>query len=114
VLTLIKASQYATQMLSILGLVTESHSGICITNAGREFLVGQRKDAVGKFDAATGATINANFITGLNAPFGITVSGNDLFVSNKTSSSVGELDPLIVSALAKVCIRCDRALPTCA
>src|SRR5271166_111327 len=35
---------------------------------------------VGEYNAATGVAINASFITGLSGPFGLSVSGNNLFV----------------------------------
>jgi hypothetical protein len=37
-------------------------------------------NVVGEYNAATGAAINANLITGLDGPTGIALSGNDLFV----------------------------------
>jgi hypothetical protein len=42
----------------------------------------------------TGAAINANFITGLPGPFGIAVSGNNLFVGNDNgnTTTVGQYD----------------------
>jgi hypothetical protein len=36
---------------------------------------------VSEYDATTEAIINANFITGLNSPFEVLVSGDDLFVT---------------------------------
>src|SRR5271169_2360841 len=45
---------------------------------------------VGKYNATTGAAINANFITGLSSPKGIALSGNHLFVANFFSNTVGE------------------------
>jgi hypothetical protein len=39
-----------------------------------------------------GAVINANFITGLNYPARLALSGNDLFVSNYVGGTVGEYD----------------------
>jgi hypothetical protein len=38
---------------------------------------------VGKYDAKTGAAINASFITGLSNPQGLAVSGNTLFVADE-------------------------------
>jgi glucose/arabinose dehydrogenase len=45
---------------------------------------------VGKFDGATGATINANFITGLSNPFQLAVLGDNLFVVNQFNFGVDE------------------------
>src|SRR5271166_6271769 len=46
---------------------------------------------VGKYDATTGAAINANFITtGLSNPFQLAVLGNNLFVVNQFNFGVDE------------------------
>lgn len=37
-----------------------------------------------------GSTVNASLITGLNVPEGIALSGNDLFVANIQSGTIGE------------------------
>jgi hypothetical protein len=47
---------------------------------------------VGKYDAKTGAAINANFIAGLNLPSGLAVNGNTLFVANEGNGTVGKYD----------------------
>ncbi|HEY4235341.1 MAG TPA: hypothetical protein VGM76_18055 [Lacipirellulaceae bacterium] len=44
---------------------------------------------VGKYDAATGATVNASLISNLSSPVGVALSGNDLFVSNSYDFSQG-------------------------
>src|SRR5271166_6737806 len=49
-------------------------------------------DRVGKYDATTGAAINANFITGLSQPTGLALSGNNLFVADYSNNSVGKYD----------------------
>jgi hypothetical protein len=48
---------------------------------------------VGKYDATNGATVNATFINGLNAPVGLALDGlNHLFVSDAFNNLVGEYD----------------------
>ena len=47
---------------------------------------------VSKYNAATGAPIDANFITGLGSPNGIALLGDKLFVASFTSGTVGEYD----------------------
>ena len=49
---------------------------------------------VGEYDAKTGATINANFITGLplSGPQVLALLGNRLFVADSFSGAVGEYD----------------------
>jgi hypothetical protein len=46
-------------------------------------------NTVGEFNATTGAVIKASFITGLNFPWGLALSGNKLFVANEGSDTVG-------------------------
>jgi hypothetical protein len=51
--------------------------------------------AVREYDATTGATVNANFITGLTGPEGLGLDGNNhLFVTNSNFgvNTVGEYD----------------------
>ncbi|HEV2319176.1 MAG TPA: hypothetical protein VGV18_05465, partial [Verrucomicrobiae bacterium] len=38
----------------------------------------------------SGSTVNASLITGLLSPYGIAISGNDLFVANYLGYTVGE------------------------
>ena len=45
---------------------------------------------VGEYNATTGAAINANFITGLSLPAKLVLSGNNLFVANNGSNTVGD------------------------
>ncbi len=47
---------------------------------------------VAVYDAVTGGVVNASFITGLNSPLGLAISGNNLFVANFGSGTVGEYD----------------------
>ena len=54
--------------------------------------------AVGKYDASTGAVINATFITGIYTPFGLAVSGNNLFVA-ASNNAVGKYDATTGAAI---------------
>jgi hypothetical protein len=47
---------------------------------------------VGKYNATTGAAIDANFITGLSVPMGIDVVENSLLVCNNGTAVVGKYD----------------------
>jgi hypothetical protein len=51
---------------------------------------------IGKYDARTGAPIDANFITGLNQPSGLAVLADSLFVanlgSNSSNGTIGKYD----------------------
>ena len=54
---------------------------------------------VGEYNATTGAVINANFITGLNGPVGLALSGNNLFVANFGGGTVGEYNATTGAAI---------------
>ena len=47
---------------------------------------------VGKYDAATGAAVDANFITGLADPVDFAIRGNDLFVLDRSANRVRRYD----------------------
>ena len=47
-------------------------------------------NSIGLYNATTGATTNANFVTGLNSPIGMTVSGSNLYVANFGGNTIGE------------------------
>jgi DNA-binding beta-propeller fold protein YncE len=53
---------------------------------------GDNGGVVDKYDAKTGAAINASFITGLGFPLGLAVLGNKLFVVDFASGTVGKYD----------------------
>lgn len=77
-------------------------SGNDLFVAVNEFNKGAGAGYISEYDATTGAQINANFITGLNQPEGIAISGNGFFVVNNgddnnaagplTDGTVGEYD----------------------
>lgn len=57
------------------------------------FVVNQGNNTVGKYNAATGAVINASFITsGLNTPYGIGIWDNFLYVTNHGSDTVAKFN----------------------
>jgi len=45
---------------------------------------------VGEYNATTGATINSTLVTGQSNPYGLALSGNNLYVVNYISGGVGE------------------------
>ena len=55
------------------------------------YVVNQNANAIGEYNASTGAVINTNFITtGVDGPTGLLLSGNCVFVLNGISNTVGE------------------------
>lgn len=78
---------------------------------------------VGKYNATTGATINASLITGLSGPQGMAFLGNELFVSNSGTGVVGVYDATTGAAInanfitgltnpASIAIVPEAAVPT--
>jgi hypothetical protein len=60
------------------------------TSARAQLYVSQPfQGSIGEYNASTGIAINANFITGLNYPYGFALSGNTLFVANYGGTTVG-------------------------
>ncbi len=47
---------------------------------------------ISEYNATTGNVVNASFITGLNAPHGLFVLGNDLYIANFGGNTVSEYD----------------------
>lgn len=50
-------------------------------------------DSIGEYDTTTGTTINDTFITGLDNPYAISISGSKIYVANfgnGTNGSIGE------------------------
>ena len=68
-------------------------------NARAQLYVGELNlGRVGEYDA-TGAAIKPAFITGLNWPVVLALSGNDLYVSNQFGGTVGEYDATTGAAI---------------
>src|SRR5216683_1167534 len=68
--------------------------------AGFVFVSNFNSGVVGKYDATTGAAINASFITGLNTPNSLALNGSgQLFVTNFNSGVVGEYDATTGAAI---------------
>jgi hypothetical protein len=66
-----------------------AHGQIFVTNGGNG---SPGAGSVGKYDATTGATLNAALVTGLSNPIGIAVSGSNLLVANNLTGTIGEYD----------------------
>jgi hypothetical protein len=65
----------------------ESGNDLFVATAATGLGVGK----IGAYDATTRAAINANFITGLNNPTGLLLSGNTLFVADSGLNTIGEI-----------------------
>ena len=64
------------------------------TNAHAQLYIGSGAvpGVVGEYNPKTGRTINANFITGLEYPSGLAVSGNTLLVAEELKDRMGAYD----------------------
>ncbi len=67
------------------GLSTPAHVAV---SDGYLFVANAGNGTIGKY-TTSGATVNASLISGLNFPYGIAVSGTDLFVTNNSNGSAG-------------------------
>ena len=56
------------------------------------FVANSNTETIGKYNATTGETINASFITGLKRPIALALSGKKLFVANFNGKTGGEYD----------------------
>jgi WD40 repeat protein len=67
--------------------------------SGNNLFVSTNSGTVGLYNASTGAAINSSFITGLNSPLGLAISGNNLFVANFGNGTVGEYNATTGAAI---------------
>jgi hypothetical protein len=69
-------------------LAGQAHGQIFVTNNSGG--CSQGCGTIREYDYNTGGTVNASLVSGLNYPFGIAVSGANLFVANYSSGTIGE------------------------
>lgn len=56
------------------------------------FVTNLGNNSIAKYDANTGSTTSATFISGLNGPYGVAVAGSDLFVTNLNTNTIGKFN----------------------
>ena len=80
----------------LAGLFLSAIALCILSNSARAqlYVSQQGNGTVAEYDAATGALINSTFVTGLNNPFSLALSGNDLFVAEFSGNRVGEYDAI--------------------
>jgi len=74
-------------------LIALASAALCVIpgiTRAQIFVANINTNTIGEYDAATGATINSSFISGLNQPVGIALSGGNLFVTNHNTNTIGE------------------------
>jgi WD40 repeat protein len=81
-------ANFITGLSNSSGLaLSDDPLGLALSGDGTAlFVANTGNNTVGKYNATTGAAINAKFITGLSAPWGIALSGNNLFIANSGST----------------------------
>src|SRR6476646_355670 len=62
------------------------------TTRGQIFVSNIGNSTIGKFNATSGATVNAALVSGLSRQTGIAVSGGNLFVANEGIGTIGEFN----------------------
>src|SRR5271166_5294217 len=84
-------------------LIAITALGVMPKNACAQLYVTSRPGSgagvVSEYDASTGKVINANFITGLDGPYGLAVLGDTLFVANQGSGTVGKYNATTGAAI---------------
>lgn len=69
------------------------------TTYGQIYVTNYGIGTVSQYDATTGATLNASFITGLASPEGIALYGGSLFIGDRTLGRIGKYDANTGSAI---------------
>jgi WD40 repeat protein len=85
--------------------------GLAVSGDGSHLFVAGA-DTIGEYDTTTGATINDTFITGLDNPYAISISGSKIYVANfgnGTNGTVGEyasdgspINPALITGLTQL------------
>src|SRR5437016_400093 len=78
----------------LAGLFLSAIALCILSNSARAqlYVSQQGNGTVGKYDATTGAAVNASFITGTYFPVSLALLSNTLFVGNNGVSTVSKFD----------------------
>jgi hypothetical protein len=90
------------EMRLIVGVLVGAAAALCTLPEiarGQIYVTNYGSNTIGKYDSATGATLDASFITGLSQPWGIAVSQGILYVANFGNSTIGKYDAATGAAL---------------
>ena len=72
--------------------ITGLNSAGAVLAVNGKVFIGNSSNQISEYNASTGALINASFISGLNFPLGMAVSGNNFYVANYEGDSIGLYD----------------------
>src|SRR5947209_15475845 len=76
-------------------LVCSMAAALCVMSSplyAQIFETNFSSGTIGKYDSATGATINAALVSNLGSPFGVARSGSNLYVADFNAGTVGLYD----------------------
>src|ERR1700722_15690643 len=73
-------------LFAVLLLTQRAHGQIFVTNTNTNSSNG----FISEYDYNTGSAISTALVSGLNYPWGIAVSGSNVYVANNTAQTIGE------------------------
>jgi DNA-binding beta-propeller fold protein YncE len=74
--------------------------GVAVDGAGHLYVANfGGTDAIGEYDANTGAVINASLVTGLNEPDYIALDGGNIYVADHGNHRIGEYNATTGAAI---------------
>lgn len=83
----------------VYGIALALTCGLAVTLKAQNLFIGNLEyNTIGEY-STSGATVNASLISGLAAPWGIAISGNNLFVANFEGGSRGTIGEYTTSGM---------------
>jgi len=90
---LLASGTFSLRAMSIMALVLSAGAALTPATArGQIFVTNYGGTTIGEY-TTSGATVNASLVSGLDEPYGIAVSGSDLFVTTE-NGTIGEYTTL--------------------
>lgn len=86
---LVRMASFPISRIVIAALIAAGFLSLSNRTCAQVYVGNYYNNSVSEYDATTGQVLNANFITGVNEPEALSLSGNDLYVVNGGSSTVG-------------------------
>ncbi len=85
---------------NLVGTLNSSLRGLVVSGGSLYVAENQATvNVIGKYNAVSGAAVNAALVTGLGGPVGLALSGPNLYVANSTSGTIGEYDATTGAAI---------------
>ncbi|MEO6848909.1 MAG: hypothetical protein ABI443_14285 [Chthoniobacterales bacterium] len=77
------STTFISGLTAATGMAVDASGNLYVANASNQ---------ISKYDSSANLIGTAGFITGLNHPYGLSLVGNDLYVVNNGTGTVGEYD----------------------